>query len=264
MKISIVTPSFNQGRFLPDTAQSILGQQGDFELRWIVMDGGSTDGTVEFLRSIDDPRLTWISEKDRGQCHAINKGMAMAANASADGDVLAWLNSDDLYEPGALATVAQSFAAHPAAQWAIGRCRIIDEDGREIRRAVTRYKDRILRRYTYRRLLRQNLISQPAAFWRRGLWQECGGVDESLHWCMDYDLWLRFGRRGDPLMIDSLLSSFRMHGQSKSGQVSRRQFDEQYAVARRYLGADHVSALLHRVHVEKIVWAYRGMRLLGM
>ena len=261
LRLTIVTPSFNQGQFLPRTARSVLSQQGGFSLRWIVIDGGSTDGSVDFLRSVDDPRLFWISEKDRGQCHAINKGMGLAEGA----DVLAWLNSDDVYEEGALATVAEAFAADPTAAWLVGRCRIIDEMDREIRPAVTRYKARILRRYTYRRLLRQNLISQPAAFWRASLWRDNGGrVDETLHWCMDYDLWLRFGRACDPLILSSVLSSFRMHKSSKSGQVTRRQFDEQYAVARRYLGRDRLSALIHRLHVEKIVWAYRGMRLLGM
>lgn len=261
--IAIITPSFNQAAFFPRAVRGILGQRGDFSLRWIVVDGGSTDQTVEILRSINDPRLRWTSEPDRGQCHAINKGMAAALDDGAD--ILAWLNSDDLYHDGALAAVVDAFRANPAARWLAGRCRIIDENDREIRLAVTRYKNRILRRYTRRRLLRQNLISQPAAFWRADLWRDTGGrVDESLHWCMDYDLWLRFGRLADPLILDRTLADFRLHAHSKSGQVSRRQFDEQYAVARRHLGGDRLSGLIHRLHVEKIVWAYRGMKLLGL
>ena len=118
VKISVVTPSFNQCGFLSRTAESILSQRGDFELEWIVIDGGSTDGSVELLRGIADPRLRVISEPDRGQSHALNKGLVLAA-----GDVIAWLNADDLYPPGALAAVAEAFTAHPDAGWLVGRLR---------------------------------------------------------------------------------------------------------------------------------------------
>ena len=256
MRLSIITPSFNQCRFLARTAQSILSQQGRFDLQWIVIDGGSTDGTIDVLRNLNDARLIWISEADNGQAHAINKGLA-----KADGDVVAWLNSDDLYEPGALAAVADAFERNPQARWLVGRCRIIDEDDHEIRAAVTRYKDRSLRRYRYRALLRENFISQPAVFWRREFGCEIGPLDESLHWTMDYDLWLRMGARFDPLVLDRVLASFRLHAASKSGGVDRRQFDEQYRVACRYFGRDWVSRAIHRFNIEKIIGAYRVLRL---
>jgi glycosyltransferase involved in cell wall biosynthesis len=262
VKFSIVTPTLNQAAFLRQTLQSILSQQGDFELESIVIDGGSTDGTIELLRSISDPRLRWISEPDRGQAHAINKGLAMCT-----GDVQAWLNSDDLYLPGALEAVRRAFDDSPLAEWVVGRCSIIDACGREIRHGVTRYKDRSLRRYTYRKLLRENFISQPAVFWRRELELAvarpgAGLLEESLHYTMDYDLWLRFGGHSDPRILDTVTSQFRLHESSKSGQVMRRQFDEQYAVACRYFGEDRRSRLIHRINVEKIVWAYRVMRWL--
>ena len=260
MKLSIVTPSYNGRRFLDRAAASILSQSGDFSLEWVVVDGGSTDGTLEFLRGVNDPRLRWVSEPDRGQSHAINKGLALAG-----GDVVAWLNADDVYAPGALAAVAAAFEANPAAAWLAGRCEVIDAAGRAIRPAVVRYKERSLRRYTYRALLRENFVSQPAVFWRRDFGASVGPLDESLHWTMDYDLWLRMGRRADPLrLLDRVLAQFRLHPASKTGKVDRRQFDEQYAVACRYLGADRVSRAVHRFNVEKIVWAYRVMRLLGM
>jgi len=113
MRISIITPSFNQRAFLEQTAQSVLGQIGNFELEWIVVDGGSTDGTVEFLGGLNDPRLRWISERDAGQSDAVNKGMQRA-----NGDVIGWLNSDDLYTSGALANVAMAFI-DPQIQWAV-------------------------------------------------------------------------------------------------------------------------------------------------
>src|SRR4051812_39375084 len=121
MRISIVTPSYNQGAFIGRTIDSILSQQGDFELDYRVIDGGSTDGTVEVLRSYGD-RLTWISEPDKGQVDAINKGLA-----AVTGDVIGWINSDDLLLPGALAKVAAAFRAQPETEWVHGRCVIIDE-----------------------------------------------------------------------------------------------------------------------------------------
>lgn len=257
MKLSIVTPSFNGLRFLPRAADSILTQSGGFELEWIVVDGGSTDGTLDFLRNLNDPRVRWTSEPDRGQSDAINKGLARAT-----GDVVAWLNTDDVYTPGALADVARAFEANPDVRWLVGRYEVIDEKDRPIRSAVVRYKERSLRRYTYRALLRENFVSQPAVFWRRGFGHDVGPLDASLHWTMDYDLWLRMGRIAAPLFLDRVLAQFRLHPQSKTGKVDRRQFDEQYAVAKRYLGDDRMSRLVHRFNVEKIVWAYRVMRLL--
>jgi len=259
MRISIITPSFNQAAFLAHTARSILSQSGDFDLQWIVIDGQSTDGTKDLLASLRDGRLTWISEPDRGQSHAINKGLALA-----DGDIVAWLNSDDLYKPGALQAVGSAFLRQPDAQWLVGRYEVIDGADRVIRNSIVRYKDRGLRRYRYRRLLRENFISQPSVFWRREFGREIGLLDESLHWTMDYDLWLRMGRRCDPLILPDVLSQFRLHAQSKSGKVERGQFDEQYLVANRYLGSDQVSRFVHRFNVEKIVLAYRAMRLLRL
>lgn len=258
MRISIITPSFNQRPFLCRTAQSVLSQKGDFDLEWLIVDGGSTDGTLDFLQSLADPRARWISEPDRGQSHAINKGISMAG-----GDIVAWLNSDDLYLPGALSIVASAFARRSDAQWLVGRCQIIDRDDRVIRSAIARYKDRSLDRYRYRALLQENFISQPAVFWRREFQQEVGPLDESLHWTMDYDLWLRMGGRADPLILPDVLAQFRLHELSKSGRAQRGQFDEQYRVALRYLGNDRLGRLIHRLNVEKIVWAYQLLRLLG-
>jgi glycosyltransferase involved in cell wall biosynthesis len=261
MRFSIVTPSFNGRRYLDKAGASVLSQQGDFELEWLVIDGGSTDGTAEYLDGLaaSDPRVRLVCEPDRGQAHAINKGLALAR-----GDVVAWLNTDDLYAPGALAAVADAFEVHSDAQWLVGRYQIIDADGHPIRPGVVRYKDRRLDRYRYRSLLRENFVSQPAVFWRRAFGESVGALDESLHWTMDYDLWLRMGRRCGPLVLDRVLAQFRLHGQSKSGQVDRRQFDEQYRVARRYFDGDWVSRAVHRFNVEKVVWAYRVMRALGV
>ena len=153
---------------------------------------------------------------------------------------------------------------HDQPQWLIGRCDVIDSGDQPIRESVTRYKDRSLRRYSRRALLRENFISQPAVFWRRSFGNEIGPLDESLHWTMDYDLWLRMASRAEPIILDEHVARFRLHATSKTGQVDRRQFDEQYAVASRHFGPDRMSRIIHRFNVEKIVWAYRVMRMLEM
>jgi len=260
LTVSVVTPLFNMATYLPATARSILDQTGNFDLEWIVTDGGSTDGGVDFLRSLaaQDPRVHCTSEKDRGQSDAINKGFARAR-----GDVLAWLGADDLLEAGALASVVDTFNTRLDVNWLVGRCAIIDPAGEVIRKRIARYKQSNMRRYTYRRLLRENFIDQPSTFWRRSLLDRVGPLDEKLNYTMDYDLWLRFGKVSDPLYLDRPLARFRLHPGSKSGAVNRGQFDEQYAVASRHFGNDRVSRAVHRFNVEKIVWAYRAMRLVG-
>jgi glycosyltransferase involved in cell wall biosynthesis len=257
MRISIITPSFNQRAYLQQAMQSVLSQVGDFELTMHVIDGGSTDGTVDLLRSINDPRVQWTSETDGGQSNALNKGLKRAC-----GDVIGWLNSDDLYAPDALATVAAAFD-DPSVHWVVGRYEIINDRGQPIRSGIVRYKDRLLDRYSYRKLLRENFIAQPAVFWRHEFGQGIGGLDESLHFTMDYDLWLRMGRVAPPRVIDRVLAQFRVHEQSKTGRINREQFDEGYRVACRYFSGDTASRISHRFNVEKIVWAYRMMRLLG-
>ncbi len=258
MKISIVTPSWNQVGFLPATLASVLDQRGGFELEHRVIDAGSTDGSLDVLRSIDDPRFRYISEADDGQSDAINKGFAQTR-----GEIVAWLNSDDLYEPGTLAAVAQAFARQPDKAWLTGPCVIVDEHNQPIRPGVRRYKDRRLRRYSYPALLRENFISQPATFWRRDALQRVGLLDTSLNWAMDYDLWLRLGRLGDPIILDRPLARFRLHASSKTGDFSRQQYDEDLAVAKRYLPASRIAHARRRLHTEKIVLAYRVMRWLG-
>jgi len=258
MKISIVTPSLNQAGFLPATLASVLGQEGDFELEHRVIDAGSTDGSLDVLRAFDDPRFSFISEPDDGQADAINKGFALTS-----GEIVAWLNSDDLYEPGALTAVAEAFAANPDKAWLTGRCIIVDEHNRPVRAGVRRYKDRRLRRYTYRALLRENFISQPATFWRREALPDDRPLDTTLNWAMDYDLWLRLGRVSDPIVLDRPLARFRLHARSKTGDFSRRQYDEDLAVARRYLPDSRVAHARRRLHTEKIVLGYRVMRALG-
>ena len=257
-KLSIVTPSYNQAPYLCQTIDSVLSQQGAFSLEHIVIDGGSTDGSVDILRDIDDPRLLWVSEDDQGQTQAINKGLLRAT-----GDIVGYLNSDDLYVPGALAAVKQAFDEHPQANWLIGQCVVIDDQGREIRRSVTRYKNRRLRRYRYHALLRENFISQMGVFWRRSFGEQVGPLDETLYYTMDYDLWLRMGAQADPLVLDRVLARFRVHREGKGRRHTLAQFSEQYRVACRYLGGKPLARVMHLLNVIKVLAAYGLMRLCG-
>jgi len=238
--------------------RSVLGQRGPFELQWIVADGGSTDGSVELLQTCDDDRLIWFSEEDEGQSDAINKALDRA-----DGEIVGWINSDDLYCDGTIAAVVEAFTQNADAQWLVGRCDIIDGEGNAIRPFVTRYKNRALDRYSYERLLRENFISQPAVFWRRPFGDEVGRLDKSLKWTMDYDLWLRMGARCDPLIVDRTLAHFRLYATSITGQFDRRQYDQEYEVACRYMGERKWTKWMHKLTVERTVWAYRVMRMVG-
>jgi len=202
--------------------------------------------------------VRWFSEKDAGQSDAINKGLRLVS-----GDLVGWINSDDLYVPGALQAVVDAFSANAQARWAVGRYEIVNDAGEPIRQRIVRYKERQLRDYTYRALLRENIIPQPAVFWRREFGKEVGLLDTSLHFTMDYDLWLRMGWQHDPMFIDHVLAQFRIHNESKTGVINRRQFDEGYEVAKRYAGGDTSVMRAHRFSVEKIVWAYRVMKLFG-
>jgi len=239
-KISIVTPSFNQGNFIEETIQSVLNQAYP-NLEYLVIDGGSTDGTLDILRKYSD-RLRWISEPDGGQASAINKGLQLAT-----GEILAFLNSDDLYLPGALPRAARFFMANLDAAWVSGRCITIDAEQQPTRKLITHYKNFWLHFRSYKVLLVLNYISQPATFWRKSVFNELGPLEESLHYTMDYEYWLRIGKHYRLYSLPQELAVFRLHANSKSGSTASKQFEEQYRVAETY----HPPAPLlplHRLH----------------
>ena len=250
--ITVVTPCLNAAATLPEALASVRAQ-GYPRLEHVVVDGGSTDGTLDILRGAEGVR--WISEPDRGLSHAMNKGVGMA-----QGEVIGWLNADDHYLPGALRAVGEALARHPDALWLTGRCRIIDGDGREIRRWVTAYKNAFLRRYSLPLYLTQNFISAPATFLRREAFEAAGLFDERYRISMDYDLYLRLARRTDPLVLDRELAEFRMAEGSLSMSGFETQFREHSEQARRH-GAGHPLAVaVNRLASRLIVLVYRAMR----
>jgi len=224
VKISIITPSFNQDKYIKSTLESVLNQKGDFDLQLIVIDGGSTDNSLNILNKYSN-KITLISEKDEGQSDALNKGLMMA-----EGEIIGWLNSDDIYYPNALQSVCTRFAKNKNTEWVYGKCNIINEKGVEIRKNITAYKNHRMRKFSYNKLLHENFISQPAVFFRKELLLNTGFVDKGLRYTMDYDLWLRLAKISKPEFIPIYLAGFRRHNDSKSENNYKDQFQEQYIV----------------------------------
>jgi glycosyltransferase involved in cell wall biosynthesis len=252
--ITVVTPSLNAAATIDETLRSVREQEYP-HIEHVVVDGASTDGTVEILERTEGIR--YVSEPDRGLSDAVNKGIAMARN-----DVIGWLNADDLYLPGALARVGDAFRQCPEAMWATGRCLIVDGEGHEIRRAITRYKDTLLRRWSFGLHLTQNFVSAPSTFVRRDAFGLVGVFDERFRYSMDYDLWLRLGRRSAPIVIDAPLACFRMVEGTLSMSGFERQFREHVRNAREH-GDGHRLAVSANVAMSlAIVGTYRAMRLL--
>jgi glycosyltransferase involved in cell wall biosynthesis len=252
VQLTVITPCLNAAATLPAALESVRAQRVP-GLEHIVVDGGSTDGTVDLLRAAEGIR--WISEPDRGLAHALNKGIAMAS-----GDVIGELNADDVYEPGALAAVAAAFEERPDAMWLTGFCRIIDGSGREIRRGVTAYKNALLRRYSLSLYLTHNFISAPATFFRRAALDEAGGFDERYRISVDYDLQLRVARRHDPLILDRYLAAFRMTEGTLSMSGFRTQFREHAEQARRHGEGHRAAVALNQLISVGIVGVYTAMR----
>ncbi len=201
--IAVVTPSFNQGRFLERTIRSVL-QQVRPPSEYMVIDGGSEDDSVEILRRHGDS-LRFVSEPDRGQAHAVNKGIE-----ATSGEIIGWLNSDDVYTRDALSIVSEMFGKHPEADVIYGRADHIDQDGR----VLGPYP---VEPWNLTRMKRTCTFCQPAVFFRRRVVERFGGLDESLHYCLDYEYWLRLGMGGARYMpVDKTLACSRVYGQTKT------------------------------------------------
>lgn len=240
-KISIVTPSFNQGRFIERTILSVLDQ--DYQnLEYIIIDGGSTDDSVGIIKKYESRLAYWISESDCGQSDAINKGFMKAT-----GDIFAWLNADDKYKPGAISKVVQIFSVNPDAAIVYGDGDTIDEYDNYI---FVNYRPG---KFDFKRLVEGNFIFQPAAFFKKGVIQNAGYLDENLHYAMDYDLWLKAALKFKIYYFPSKLAEFREHAESKTISKTNLFSVEEFNIINNLLFSTRVSIDILRAAYSHIL-----------
>jgi len=237
--VSIVTPSFNQSRFLEAAIRSVLDLDYP-HIELIIIDGGSTDGSVEVIQKYADKLASWVSEPDMGQADAVNKGFAQAK-----GEIFAWLNSDDTYEPQAVSEAVGFLQENPVIGMVYGDANFIDEKGRVIGRfpaAQTNYR-RLRRGYVH--------IPQQAAFWRASLWRQVGPLDTSLYFAMDYDFWVRLARISELRYHPRVWANFRLHGDSKTILDDDRCWPEMLRVHQRDRGS-WFSLIVAKYYLRKV------------
>jgi glycosyltransferase involved in cell wall biosynthesis len=232
-------PSFNQSEYLEQAISSVL-EQNYPNLEFIIMDGGSTDGSRQIIEKYASSLSYWESRPDLGQSHALAKGFSIS-----DGEIMGWLNSDDFYEKGALQRVAKVFIENSASEWAAFRCYFIDGKGNKSI-GWDKPKEEIERCFVW------NNLMQMGVFWRRSIWERVKGIDIDLHHSMDYDLWFQFRDvQLFPHWSDEVVANFRIHPGSKTS-----------------LGGDHIgqeNALIHQRNTHLLrkplqkakVWLYR-------
>lgn len=246
--VSIITPSFNQANFLEETIHSVLSQDYP-HLEYIIVDGGSTDGSLEIIQRYADRLAWWVSEPDRGQTDAINKGFD-----NARGEVFAWLNSDDTYLPGAIAQAVACLQAHPEAALVYGDANLVDEQGGILGAFPARQTN-------LRRMLRGSVhIPQQASFFRGNLWQKVGPLDPNFYFAMDYDLWLRLARYGIFIYTPQRWANFRLHGGGKTALNDDRCYPEMIHAARQVTGRSP-KALILRWYIRRLFYARLPQRL---
>lgn len=246
--VSIITPSYNQARFLPETIQSVLSQDYP-DKEYLIVDGGSTDGSLDIIQQHASQLAWWISEPDQGQTDALNKGFA-----HAKGEIFAWLNSDDTYQPDAISQAVQLLLAHPEVSMVYGDANLIDEKGSIIGRFPARQTD-------LQRLLRGSvhIPQQTTFFWAR-LWKQVGPLDPTFHFAMDYDLWVRLAKLAPLLYVPHLLANFRLHGEGKSVTMDDRCYPEMIRVYQRE-GGGRLSFLAVRWLLRRMLFAWLPLPL---
>ena len=272
--VSIITPSYNHARYIEATMQSVLTQDYP-RIEYIVVDGGSDDGTVDIIKkyanSLESDSLLsenqkqasgihnsitwWVSEKDKGQTDAINKGFARAT-----GSILAWLNSDDTYEPDAVSAAVKYLQEHPEVGMVYGDCNFINESGRVIGKFNSAQTDY--------RLLRQGYvhIPQQTMFFRADLWKQVGPLDPSFYFAMDYDLWTRIAAISEIRYVPQTWANFRLHTSGKTILSDDRCWPEMVRVHYRD-GGSFFSVIVAKYYIRKLIapiWNWRRKRMFNL
>ncbi len=245
--VSIVTPSYNQGHFLAETIQSVLSQ-GYPHLEYIIVDGGSSDNSVDIIRQYADRLAWWVSERDQGHADALNKGFSHSS-----GEILAWLNSDDTYHPGAIDEAVEYLLAHPQVSMVYSDADLIDEAGKFIARFPARQTD-------YRRMLNGSVnIPQATTFVRAALWKRIGPLDLSLKYAFDYDLWVRLSKIAPIVYVPRTWANFRLHEAGKTVYMDDRCYPDMMRVNRRE-GGRIISWLAIRWYLRRLTFAWLPIR----
>ncbi len=251
-KITIITPSYNQGRFLEQTILSVIGQHYP-NLEYIIMDGGSTDNSVEIIKKYERHLAHWESEKDRGQAHALNKGFARAT-----GTIFGWLNSDDFYLPGTLSFIAEQLEAHKP-ELLFGNCLHFVEDQQRA------YGSDVRSAHETRDLLLADYIIQPSSFWTRESWLQAGVLDESLHFGFDWEWFIRAMKAGTAFKVeDRYLSAYRIHGEHKTAIGGDKRRIELASIYGRHVGSKYEQLFLRCRTRPAIAFSRKWLSLLRL
>lgn len=239
-RISVVTPSYNQGQYIEETIRSVL-LQGYPNLEYIIMDGRSTDDSVEIIKKYEPWLAFWVSEPDQGQSHAINKGIQKAS-----GEILFWLNSDDLCLPHSFYKAAQAFHSSPMPSLVIGQAQIINAEGQiigELNSQFTSWEDLLTSP--------RNVIRQVSTFFSRRLFSELGLIDEGLHIAMDTELLIRFTQFCRPLILDQYVTAYRKHSGAKTAKQLIRGYEESDRVRDKYFPNKKLADIYHKRSAER-------------
>lgn len=253
-KLGIVTPSFNQGKYIEETIRSVLSQRYP-NLEYWVVDGGSTDSTLKILHGFGK-KIHLISEKDKGQADAVNKGLRKIRGA----DLYAYLNSDDVYEPDTFKRVVDCYLNNRA-DWITGSYRIVDEAGKTIRKQlpVVYYKQLLLRNYSpFLLQISNSILPQPSTFWSKRALKTVGFFNSDYDYMMEYDYWLRLSRHFPLCFIDNPLSRFRIH----SASISNNSYERTLRLEEKILlnnGVPRIERLIHKAHRLAAVAIYSAL-----
>lgn len=245
--VSIITPSFNQVNFIEETICSVLEQDYP-SLEYIIVDGGSTDGSLAVIQKYASKLAWWTSEPDAGQTDALNKGFT-----HSQGEILAWLNSDDTYLPGAIQAAVNVLVNQPQLGMVYGDANLIDLEGHIIGQFPAKPTD-------YRKLMRGHVhIPQQAAFFRASVWKEVGPLDPSFFFAMDYDLWVRIAKRKPILYVPGLWANFRLHQEGKSTTADARCWPEMLRVHERE-GGTWLSVMRAKAVIRSLTYSQFPVR----